>query len=50
VNCNQVVDVVDLDVILSLWNQDVDGIDISGDGLIGITDLLMLLEAWGPCP
>jgi hypothetical protein len=49
VNCNQVVDVADLDVILSLWNQDVDGIDISGDGIIGIADLLMLLEAWGPC-
>ncbi|MDG1838328.1 MAG: right-handed parallel beta-helix repeat-containing protein, partial [Phycisphaerales bacterium] len=47
---DQVVDGADLDVILSLWNQDVDAIDISGDGIIGITDLLMLLEAWGPCP
>ena len=24
--------------------------DIDGDGVVGITDLLMLLAAWGPCP
>ncbi len=47
---DQVVDGADLDVILSLWNQEVDAIDIDGDGIIGIMDLLMLLEAWGPCP
>jgi DNA-binding beta-propeller fold protein YncE len=24
--------------------------DLDGDGAVGITDLLMLLAAWGPCP
>lgn len=24
--------------------------DVDGDGLVGITDLLLLLGAWGPCP
>ena len=46
---DQMVDGEDLYVILSLWNQEVHAINIDGDGIIGITDLLMLLEAWGPC-
>jgi hypothetical protein len=24
--------------------------DIDGDGVVGITDFLMLLAVWGPCP
>ncbi len=24
--------------------------DLDGDGNVGITDFLLLLEAWGPCP
>jgi hypothetical protein len=24
--------------------------DLDGDGMVGITDLLLLLAAWGPCP
>jgi hypothetical protein len=24
--------------------------DFDGDGIVGITDLLALLAAWGPCP
>ncbi len=24
--------------------------DVDGDGIVGVTDLLMLLAAWGPCP
>jgi hypothetical protein len=24
--------------------------DVDGDGSVGITDLLALLSAWGPCP
>ncbi len=26
------------------------GADLDGDGQVGITDLLFLLSAWGPCP
>jgi hypothetical protein len=57
VDCNadvtgndQVVDGADLALVLLLWNQEVNAIDISADGSIGITDLLMLLESGGPCP
>ena len=34
-----------------LWTIDLGRVgDIDGDGLVGITDFLALLAAWGPCP
>ncbi len=40
------------------FNQDADSVDLlvttigdlDGDGMVGITDFLLLLGAWGPCP
>jgi hypothetical protein len=28
----------------------IDAGDLDGDGAVGVADLLLLLEAWGPCP
>lgn len=39
----------DLNLVLELWGRDIQGVDIDDDGDIGILDLLLLLEAWGPC-
>ncbi|MCH2143091.1 MAG: hypothetical protein MK077_08860, partial [Phycisphaerales bacterium] len=40
----------DLMVILSLWGQQTDVINLDGDGIVGLADLLIVLETWGPCP
>ncbi len=44
------VDGTDLTMIISLWGLEMPPADIDGNGLVGVGDLLILLENWGPCP
>jgi hypothetical protein len=37
-------------MIISLWGLEIPSVDIDGDGFVGVGDLLILLENWGPCP
>jgi len=50
-NCDGVVDVSDLLLLLSNWgacaNPSSCAADLNGDGVVDVTDLLMLLAAWG---
>jgi lysophospholipase L1-like esterase len=43
---NNVVELKDLSLLLSTWNQKPSSNDISGDGAVGIQDLSMLLSNW----
>ena len=45
-----VIDITDMLAILGDWGQLDSPYDVDGDRLITIADLLMVLDAWGPCP
>ncbi len=49
VNCDEIVDVLDLLAVLSAWGDSDPAADINGDGTVDVVDLLALLGAWGPC-
>jgi hypothetical protein len=37
--------------MLAAWGQNPGHpADLDGDGAVGITDFLLLLAGWGPCP
>ena len=47
-DCDAVVGIIDLLVLLGAWGTDPGGPpDFDGDGTVGIADLLALLAAWG---
>ena len=49
INDDEVVDAVDLNKILVLWGTS--GVaDLDGDGTTAVSDLLLVIETWGPCP
>ena len=49
-NCNGIVDTLDLLVLLGYWGFSDVPADINQDGVVDTGDLLLLLAAWGPCP
>ncbi|MDP7028763.1 MAG: hypothetical protein QF733_00915 [Phycisphaerales bacterium] len=44
-----VVDEVDVASMVSQWGGTSPAWDLDQDGVVGVLDLIMLLEAWGPC-
>ena len=45
-----VVDLLDVVSILGDWMTSPDGLpDINGDGMVDLQDLLLVLDAYGPC-
>ncbi|MHC5025093.1 MAG: hypothetical protein ACYTGG_14515 [Planctomycetota bacterium] len=48
-DCDLVVDVQDLLLLLAAWDDPGGAADLNGNGLVEIQDLLILLAAWGPC-
>jgi hypothetical protein len=51
INCDGVVNVLDLTALLSAWGPcgKFCPEDVNDDGTVDVLDLLELLEAWGPC-
>lgn len=49
-NADNMVAAPDLQLLLDAWGTENSDLDIDGNGLIGIHDLLELLERWGTCP
>lgn len=50
VNCDQIVDGVDLGFLLSNWGTDTKALDLDGDCTVGGGDLAMMLGGWGVLP
>jgi hypothetical protein len=44
-----IVNVRDILVLISHWNSSESSADIDGNGNVGISDLLILIDNWGPC-
>ncbi len=50
VDGNELVDRADLLALLSFWNTSGSDGDLDCSGTVGVIDLLLALELWGPCP
>jgi hypothetical protein len=48
-NCDGIVNVPDLLLVLAAWGETGVLEDINQDGVVDVEDLLQLLSAWGPC-
>lgn len=46
---NDAVDSNDVLSMISVWGEYDAAIDLNGDGLVGVSDLLILLASWGSC-
>jgi predicted outer membrane repeat protein len=49
-NADNMVAAPDLQLLLDAWGTENSDLDIDGNGVVGIHDLLELLERWGTCP
>jgi len=36
-------------MLLDAWGENGGSADLNGDGTVGVSDLLMLIDAWGSC-
>ena len=49
-NTDGFVDLLDIVALLGQWMTTPDGLpDINGDGMVDLADLLLVLDAYGPC-
>ncbi len=46
---NGAVDVTDLVIVITTWNQVGGSGDVNGDGTVDVLDLVEVILAWGPC-
>ena len=49
INGDGLVDGLDLGLLLAAWSTEDPLADIDGNGNVGVSDLLILIDNWGPC-
>ena len=50
INGNDAVDVGDLLIVIGYWGTTDPDADVTGDGFVGVDDVLAVIESFGPCP